>query len=266
MVGLQHPVVHMGCFANPKVMDAAKDIIIPVNKPRRVRDAQGYLVDNFELVYDKRTLEHALAVMAQYIQLHDEDLTIIIIGGAVNTILLESRQATHDIDFLGTNINKDQHKILMSAAAYARSRCQPKLEYGWLNNEVNLGLPTKILQQITREAIAQDEVVFHRRGLKVIAAPWELQLCGKMNRHASGGIVRPYDLSDAVVYLHRYIQTHDGQQVSAKMIRRWATSYHKRTNSIIINQIAKEYRRIYGSDGIVEGSAFSTQIANFLKP
>lgn len=266
MVGLSQPVVHLGCFTGPKVMEAAKNTIIPVNKPRRVRNAQGYLVDNLELAYDKRTLEHALAVMAQYLQSHGEDLTIIIIGGAVNTILLESRQTTHDIDFLGTNINREQHQTLMRAATYARSSCQPKLEYGWWNNEVNLGLPTKILQQITREALTQDEVVFHRKGLKIIAAPWELQLCGKINRHASGGIVRSYDLSDAVAYLRRYVQTHDDQPISSKMIKKWAISYYKKTDTTIINQIAKEYRRIYGSDGIVECSALSTQITSFLKP
>jgi hypothetical protein len=263
MVRLPQPAGYMGCFTGLKVLDVPKDVI-PVNRPQRVRDSRGYMVDSLELKYDRRTLEQALEVMAEYIHLANEDLTIIIVGGAVNTILLENRQATHDIDFLGTNINRDQHRTLMGAAAYARSRCQPKLEDGWWNNEVNLGLPTKLLQKITEEAIEQDEVVFQRRALKVIAAPWELQLCGKINRHACGDTVRPYDISDAVAYLRRYIERHDGHPVSAKTIRRWAISYYKRTNLTIIGQIAKEYKRIYGRDGIVECSSLSTQIASRL--
>ena len=242
--------MYMGCCVGSRVIGALPNEVLPVNRPRRVMNMQGRMVDCHDSHYDRDTLQHALAVMAKYIQLENEDLTIITVGGAVNTILLRNRQTTHDVDFLGSNMDRDQHGILMRAAAVAK--CHGQLAHGWFNNEVSLGLPAKALQKVIREAIAQDEVVFQMRGLKVIAAPWEFQLCGKMNRHACGDIMRPYDISDAVSYLRRYIQTHDNEPVSVRTIRRWTVSYYKKTNRTIIGQIAQEYKRIYEKDGIVE--------------
>ena len=155
----------IGCGVRSRVNDAVAAEVLPVNRLRRAMSAPGRVGDCHDVHYDRDTLQHALAIMAKSIQQENEDLTIIIVGGAVNTILLGNRHSTHDVDFLGSNMDRDQHGILMRAAAVAK--CHGQLEHGWLNNEVSIGLPAKALQKVIREAIAQDEIIFQMKGLRL---------------------------------------------------------------------------------------------------
>lgn len=201
-----------------------QDPLMHIPRPRIDHDGRLLRIEDHEL--DRRTLEAALTTMAVYIDRRRQNITIITVGGAVNTMLLQSRQSTHDVDFCGTNLNNDQRILLDEAARYAEEQSQTPLGGEWFNNQMMLWLPPNIHRQVTQEALEQDEVVFERRGLKVVAAPWKYALCGKMNRLVRPHEARPYDVTDAASYLHHYILKHGGP-VSAAQIKQWCRAYQK---------------------------------------
>ena len=228
-------------------ISAPQDPILHVPRPRLDHDGKAIRIEDHEL--DRQTLETALKCMADCIDRQGQNITLIIGGGAVNTMLLQSRLSTHDVDFFGTNLNNDQRVLLDKAAGYAEMQSQIPLGGEWFNNQAILWLPPNVHHRVTKEALEQDDVVFEKRGLKVIAAPWNYALCGKMNRLVRRNEVRRYDVTDAASYLHRYILKHGGP-VSPAQIKQWCQAYQKDTSNDAIRAVAKEYRRQYGSNGI----------------
>ena len=218
-----------------------------VPRPRIDSNGRAIRIEDHEL--DKRTLETALTAMASFIDMQRQNITIITVGGAVNTLLLQSRRSTHDVDFFGTNLTNDQRILLDKAAMYAEKKSHTPLGGEWFNNQTMLWLPPNVHRKVTHEALEQNEVVFHRRGLKVVAAPWNYALCGKMNRLVRLGQVRSYDVTDAASYLHYHILKHGGP-VSAARIEGWCQAYQKDTSNDVIRAVKKEYQRLYGKDGI----------------
>ena len=87
-------------------ISAPQDPIMHIPRPRLDHDGKAIRMEDHEL--DRQTLETALKWMADFIDRQGQNITIIIVGGAVNTMLLQSRLSTHDVDFLGTNLNNDQ--------------------------------------------------------------------------------------------------------------------------------------------------------------
>ncbi|CAF9939030.1 MAG: hypothetical protein ALECFALPRED_007959 [Alectoria fallacina] len=83
-----------------------QDLILHVPRPRVDHDGRVIRIEDHEL--DRRTLEAALTTMAEFIDKQCQSITIITVGGAVNTLLLQNRQSNHDVDFFGTNLNYDQ--------------------------------------------------------------------------------------------------------------------------------------------------------------
>lgn len=79
-----------------------------VPRPRVDYDGRAIRIEDHKL--NRQTLKAALTMMADFIDSQRQYITIITVGGAVNTLLLRNRQSTHDIDFLGTNINNDQRR------------------------------------------------------------------------------------------------------------------------------------------------------------
>lgn len=96
-----------------------------------------------------------------------------------------------------------------------------------------------------------DEVVYQRPGLKIIAAPWSHAFSSKVARIMTGTF-RPYDHTDAADYLHHHNQRR-GRPATESEIRRWGEEFRHQTNSTVIKAIMREYRRRYGTDGIVPG-------------
>lgn len=244
-----------GCCSDEQEADPAprisrpQDPILQVPRPRVDYDGRPIRIEDYEL--DRATPRAALARMADYIDNQGQSITVITVGGAVNTILLQNRQSTHDVDFFGTNLNNDQRVILDEAARYAERKSPTPLGGEWFNSHTMLWLPLDAHRRITQEALEQDEVVFEKRGLRVIAAPWNYAMCGKMNRLVRGDEARPYDLSDAASYLRHFILRHGGP-VSVARIKEWCRNYAKNTDDEVIRAVAREYRRLHGEAGIVE--------------
>ncbi|KAL9137071.1 MAG: hypothetical protein Q9175_001719 [Cornicularia normoerica] len=222
-------------------------LMMYVPRPRVDYNGRAVRTEDHEL--DRQTLEAALTTMAEFIDRQRQNITIITVGGAVNTLLLQNRLSTHDVDFFGTNLNNDQRLLLDEAARYAERQSQTPLGGEWFNNQTMLWLPPNVHRKVTQEAFEQDEVVFERRGLKVVAAPWKYALCGKMNRLFRPDQARPYDVTDAASYLHYHILRHGGH-ISAARIKRWCQGYQKDTSDDVIRAVNEEYRRLYGRNGI----------------
>ena len=170
----------------------------------------------------------------------------------MNTLFLGTRQSTHDVDFFGTNLNNHQRRLLSEAAQYAESHSPAQLGGKWLNTETQQWLGPGVHRQLTDAAIQQNHVVFEAPGLKVVAAPWSYAFCTKVNRLMKY-LHKPYDMTDAVSYLHQYIRTrNDDRPVSSRTIREWSSLFSIQLDRIVLRNANQEYRRRYGTDGIVK--------------
>jgi hypothetical protein len=172
-------------------------------------DQIGNLVFGEEHDLDRQALEHSLELMAKYKHQQDQELTVIIIGAAINTLLLRNRCMTHNVDFFGTDIDNNQRRSLGHAVSSAERQSTSTLGASWFDNENEVTIcDLDVHLKVTHEALAQTEIGFQRTGLKITASPWQFAFCAKVSRFASGrkGGARPYDLTDAVSYLRRYTQ------------------------------------------------------------
>ncbi|KAM0804881.1 hypothetical protein BDR22DRAFT_799805 [Usnea florida] len=226
---------------------ALQDVPIHVPRPPIGHNQRRIRVEKYEL--DRPTLQAALTAMADFIACQQQSITIVIVGGAVNTLLIQNRRSTHDIDFFGTNIDGHQRVLLDDAARYAERRSQVPLGGEWFDNQTMLWLPPNIHRKVTQEALEQNEVVFEREGLKVVAAPWKYALCGKMGRLIRPSQAQPYDVTDAASYLRQHILKHGGPVAEAN-IKRWCQDYLKDTSDEVILAVNIEYQHLYGEDGI----------------
>ena len=191
----------------------------------------------------------ALNHVSNYIHHHGKHVTIVAIGGAINTIHLQTRHSTHDVDFFCA---KDQTSLLREASKYAQSQNGLPLGTNWLNNTITLSIGQVLVHELIREARHQDVVVLERQGLTVFAAPWMYAFCGKTDRiYRLKEKTRPYDCSDAVSYLHEYIKSNGGEPVPALTIMQWAEHYRKNVCIEGLHRINKLYQVVHKAHGIV---------------
>ncbi|KAH6856705.1 hypothetical protein B0I37DRAFT_81102 [Chaetomium sp. MPI-CAGE-AT-0009] len=201
------------------------------------------------------TLEKALTNVGDYLTSKKKTVTVIAVGGAVNTIYLKSRQSMHDVDFYNSRLSVAEFGNLMKAAKDAVDR-DPQLNEGWFNNHTVFFIPQSQRDSLTTQAFAQNEVIFQHGGLKVLAAPWQYAFCCKVDRLAGGGVVSPqnYDLSDAVHYLARYLAKHKLTTVTLTTVKQWFTGYGLRWgagNDQVIAHINAAYKTKFGVEKVI---------------
>ncbi|KAJ5216370.1 uncharacterized protein N7498_002777 [Penicillium cinerascens] len=174
----------------------------------------------------RETLMNALQNVAAYIASKNQCITLIVVGGTINTILLRSRPNTHDVDFFNDNLTPAEVKCLSKAtkSAFKRNRT---LGQEWLNNHIVLFIPLHIRRILLMEALDQHAIVFQAPGLTIFAAPWTYLFCTKMHRLSGSGIstVQPYDQDDAVHYLEKYLSQHSTASVTQVIVRSWFAQY-----------------------------------------
>jgi hypothetical protein len=196
----------------------------------------------------KATLQRALQNVARYLQSRRIQVMIIAVGGAVNTLFLQTRNTTHDIDFFNQSLRPDELQLIRAAAQYARTQDR-SLPDEWLNNRTVLFIPGEARTALTQEAIAMNEVVFEEPGLQVLAAPWDYAFCAKLDRisgSAGLGQRKPYDITDAVAYLYRYLTIKGRQSVTKGEIQQWAARYRTRIADGVLERVNAEFQRRYG--------------------
>lgn len=94
-----------------------------------------------------------------------------------------------------------------------------------------------------------NEVVFEEPGLRVLAAPWDYAFCAKLDRISGStelGTRKPYDLTDAVAYLHRYLATKRKRSVTITELEQRAAHYGTTIAAGVLDQVNGEFRRRHG--------------------
>ncbi|CAH0051436.1 unnamed protein product [Clonostachys solani] len=198
---------------------------------------------------DRKTLLSAIESVASYIDKHNSNIIVIAVGGAVNTIHLKSRKATHDVDFYNEYLSATDYELLLKGAQKA-AKHNKLLEADWFNNRTVFFIPQDQRQSLSQEAYNQNEVIFQQPGLTVLAAPWYYSFCCKVDRLAGGGITkgRSYDLNDAVDYLARYLHNIQEATVPLATVKDWFQRFSLRwtpNSDGVIDQVNQAYRERY---------------------
>ncbi|KAJ5386721.1 hypothetical protein N7509_009262, partial [Penicillium cosmopolitanum] len=105
-------------------------------------------------------LAGALQHLSAYLVSKNRKLTIIAVGGVVNTLLLETIRRYFSVPYA--------------------TKQNAALALEWLNNHTVLFIAGPIRRMLTTEAFNQNEVVFDATGLRLLAAPWQYLFCTKL--------------------------------------------------------------------------------------
>lgn len=232
----------------PLQIGGPQDLTLHV--PRRRMDDQNVELQIIDQELTRRNIERALQYVAQYLAEKRQDLTIVTVGGALNTIYLQSRQSTHDVDFFGSHLTQRQLELIDEAMQYAERMSSVPLGGAWLNNETQLHMAPDVRRFVTQSALEQNLIIFERRGLKVVAAPWSYCFISKSQRLGSEW-ERPYDLDDAVNYLHQWNRR--GQSAPSTRTIQELCSRYKRPmlDSSVLRRIAGRYQSKYNREGLM---------------
>ncbi|KAJ6786631.1 hypothetical protein PWT90_03720 [Aphanocladium album] len=225
---------------------------VMIHAPRYHVDRYGVPVQQVTRDIERDTLLAALKHGANYIARHGQSITVIAVGGIVNTKYLESRRATHDVDIFGVNFDS-QTRILLDHAMHDAQILYRGLEMDWLNTETGMWLPGPIRQQLTSAAMNQNIKVFEMSRLIIYPAPWSYPLSIKVSRLLKGwDQARPYDPDDAVTYRHEHIRNHGDQPVRISAATEWARNFRlESTPELLRTRVNAAYRRRYGSDVLI---------------
>ncbi|KAJ3514626.1 hypothetical protein NM208_g15044 [Fusarium decemcellulare] len=221
----------------------------PVMIPPMFRDASGRPIQHESSDLSRRQILEAFQHMAEYLDECGVSTSVVVVGGAVNTVYLRSRQSTHDVDFFLDDPASKDYISLHNAAKFANTQTGGRLGEEWFNNSTQLFMARDVQTALVREAKRQNELVFEKHGnnggLKVYAAPWQYALCSKLNRLCDIN-PRSYDMADAVVYLYRYLCTTGQGYVNAQIMYEWCRWYNQNISKEILKQLDENFCRSYG--------------------
>lgn len=225
---------------------------VTIHIPRNRADAQGVPIPPVTRDIDQSVLRAALDHVSQYIAQRGRHLSVIGVGGAVNTLYLRSRATTHDVDVFGSDFG-NQSRMLLDEAMHDAQQHIAGLGTDWLNTETQMWMPGSMHDELTTMAREQNVQVYHGQGFTVLAAPWAYAFTAKCSRILLGGAqARAYDLPDAVTYIHEYIRSHRGQPVSIATVMGWARHWHHEiTEDLLRNRVNPEYVLRYGTSAFV---------------
>jgi len=105
--------------------------------PPTYRDISGMPITHQDFEFDRDTIIRALDHMGQYLDQRGVNATVVTVGGAVNTVYLQSRHSTHDVDFFLATPTAAEHTVIHEAArSSAHSERSQRGEIGanWFNN------------------------------------------------------------------------------------------------------------------------------------
>lgn len=212
---------------------------------------------NSEEIYDpqpllrREDLLRGLRIVAEYLRNKNLEYTIIVVGGALNTIHIQSRESTEDIDFFfDSHATERDVRILEKAARHTvRHTGRGRLGDDWLNSRIIYFIPRDLWPRLVARARKQNTIVFQRRGLTVLAAPWSYSFVAKVERMLQRN-AKDYDGDDAAQYLRQHILMYGNKPVTLHIIRQWAVEYGRRISDIRIRQINTLYRHAFGTDGV----------------
>jgi hypothetical protein len=223
----------------------------PVMVPPTNRDASGRPITHQDFELDRDTIIRALDHMGQCLDQLGVDATVVTVGGAVNTVYLQSRRSTHDIDFFLATPTAAEHTVIHEAtrsAAHSERSQRVGIGAKWFNNATQLLMGRDIQACLAQSALQQNVIVYQYRGprggIVAYAAPWAYAFCGKLNRLCESN-ARSYDIADAVSYLHQYLLANSRQTASAAEIKQWCRDFGKKVTDGVLDQVNARYNTTY---------------------
>ena len=219
--------------------------------PHPQRDAQGIPITHQSFDLDRIHLQRALGYAAEYLHQHGVNIVLITVGGAVNTILLQTRQTPHDVDFFLPSDGASHARLIEQASQMAEARASLPLGGEWLNNSTSLYISPALRQELNQAALQQNEIVFQQPGLTVFAAPWLYALCTKLQRLSEPGRQKSYDGADAATYLHRHMSRNDNRPLTHRALAETSAHYRLMMNVMACQQVNAEYEARYRRPGIL---------------
>ncbi|KAI8669523.1 hypothetical protein NCS57_00767600 [Fusarium keratoplasticum] len=226
----------------------------PVMIPPMFRDETGRPIQYEASSLSRKQIIHAFEHMAEYLDECGIETNVVVVGGAVNTVYLGSRESTHDVDFFLEDPASKEYMSLDNAAKFANRQAEGRLGEEWFNNSTQLFMARDVQTSLVWQAKQQNAVVFEKRGtkggLKVYAAPWTYALCSKLNRLCEIN-PRSYDMDDAVVYLHRHLTLTAETYVKFQELYDWCRWYNHDVRREILKQLDDKYFQSYGYRPIV---------------
>lgn len=180
-----------------------------------------------ERTMNRQEIVENLGRVAANLDRQRHDVRIVAVGGSINTVILRSRQATHDVDFFAEGLTRQQHQVLQDSTRQIATQSRPELPPDWLNSRTTLFIDQTIRQQLQEDAIRQNAVLFSARGLTVYAAPWMYMFASKLDRIAGGGAgsSRGYDADDAYAYLEQHLSRTGQREITVDEIRTYLRRY-----------------------------------------
>ncbi|OJD20947.1 hypothetical protein ACJ73_07715 [Blastomyces percursus] len=130
-----------------------------IHLPRNRADAHGIPIPQSTHEIERPVLENALNAMAEFLSQRNEEITVIAVGGAVNTLFHRSRTSTHDVDIFGSNLNNSSRVLLDEVMQYAIRCSSAPLGTDWFNTENQMWLSPSFHRELTAEAMRQNVVV-----------------------------------------------------------------------------------------------------------
>ncbi|EEU45612.1 uncharacterized protein NECHADRAFT_80690 [Fusarium vanettenii 77-13-4] len=226
----------------------------PVMIPPMFRDETGRPIQYEASSLSRRQIINAFEHMAEYLDQCGIEANVVVVGGAVNTVYLGSRESTHDVDFFLEDPASKEYMSLDLAAKFANRQAEGRLGEEWFNNSTQLFMARDVQTSLVRQAKRQNAVVFEKRGakggLKVYAAPWTYAVCSKLNRLCEIN-PRSYDMDDAVVYLNRHLILTAENYVKSRELYDWCRRYSHDVRPEILKQLDEKYLQSYGYKPIV---------------
>lgn len=126
-----------------------------------------------------------------------------------------------------------------------------------MNNHTALFIPPGTVSKLFAEAVADDIIIYrdhaHHPALKVVAAPWRYSLVAKLEKAGKQGTGKPYDLDDAVEYLHQLIEKEKHKKpVKRSVLEGWAHEFDLSVTKDKIDELEKRYKAKYHRVGIAD--------------
>ncbi|KAF4552082.1 Hypothetical protein D9617_11g009300 [Elsinoe fawcettii] len=212
--------------------------------------------DRSAAVVQEAAFRTYLGEVGQYISARRRQISIVAVGGIVNTLLLRTRTATQDVDFFTDGVPVEDQRLLVEAARAVRARHASELAQDWMNNHTILYVPRELRQSLVEEGYRQQAIVFQSAGLNIYAAPWSYAFVSKLDRISTAGKARDYDPVDAAAYLHQYLSARAAHQIRESMIVEWLQRFQLRTQGdsrrAALRSINNAYEQRFGSRPILQ--------------
>lgn len=189
--------------------------------------------------------------MAKYLHHNNADLAVIAVGGVVSTLFLRAWTTTTDVDALGSTLTTAQRRLLASAASYAKTNSPVPLGDGWFSGQGMQYVRPEVARDVYELSMAQNDIIFCSEGLTVLAPRWSYAFMVCVDR-LSHGVGRPYDMGNAVSYLHRYVETGRYKLIPILGIMKWGEGYDLHVSLEVLRIVKAQYLGHYKKEAISE--------------